>query len=312
MKKLFKTIKLEFFYWRRMFKRRFPLRFMLNYTKNRYFGLYMLKKLETWLDPGHHDDFEIHVLAPKSGLWMLAWNLRSFLYHSKLSPTIVIHSDGSIDSVIARMFESKFPNLRVILREEADQTIDAMPMIPDNIKKYRYGKNILILLFTDVYLLSKSETVMLLDFDFMFYAPPSEIIDFVENNLPYDTLATRFSKDDQRPSLYLKDDYVKKYQLLEKRADQLISGIIVFRKSLFPLEKFIEYFENTTDPENFFIEQAGWASMVCQTNFQWLDEKRYPVKGRPPEAVCKHFTGPHRFELYAHDLDLVRKNISNN
>ncbi len=34
-----------------------------------------MKKLKPWNFEGY-EDFELHVLTPKSGLWMLAWNLR--------------------------------------------------------------------------------------------------------------------------------------------------------------------------------------------------------------------------------------------
>lgn len=302
---MFKKIKLELFYWGQMFHRKFPPRFFFNYIRNRYFGYSLLKKAKPF-QAGKKDDFELHILAPKSGLWMLYWNLRSFLHFSGLAPEIFVHSDGTIDDDSARLFESKFSNLKVIDRKEADQVIDAMSEVPEFIRKYRYGRNILILLFTDIYLLSKKEKVMLLDFDFLFFDKPTEVIGFMTGHSPYDVLSTRFSKGSE---LFLKEEYLKKHDLIRKGAAELISGIITYKKQALPMDRFIEYFENTLDPENHFIEQAGWASLVCQANFSWLDEKRYPVKGLPPEAVCKHFTTPRRFELYAYGIEELSKKI---
>lgn len=306
MNKLIQTIKLEVFYWRQMLWAGYPPRYWWAYFKNRYGGRWLLQRAPV-CHTDKCDDFELHVLAPKSGLWMLYWNLRSFLYFSGLAPRIIIHSDGSIDKITAKLFESKFTNLHVILRTAADRTIDAMPEVPAFIKRYRYGRNILILLFTDVYLLSKTEKVMLLDFDFLFFGRPKEIIDFMRGQSTHSVLSTRFSKGSE---LNIKEMYNQKYHLIEKGARELISGIIVYKKEALPVDRFIEYFENTTDPENHFIEQAGWASLVCQADFAWLDERRYPVKGLPPEAVCKHFTTPRRYELYAYGIDQLRKQFN--
>jgi len=267
----------------------------------------MLKRLLKW-EFDQKDDFELHVLIQKEALWMLAWNLRSFLYHSGLGPKIVIHSDGSIDRETAKMFESKFSNLKVILREDADRMINERKDIPEKIKKYRTGRNILILELTDIFLLSNSEKVMLLDNDFLFYKKPQEIIDFINDKIEYDAIATCFSKGTE---LFIDDEYMEKYKLEELGAHKLISGIVVYKKNKFPLEKFIEYFDHTLDPENHFIEQAGWAALVCQTNFKFLDEKCYPVKGMPDEAVCKHYTSPRRHELYAYGIEIVRNQIKN-
>jgi hypothetical protein len=303
---MLKKLKLELFYWRQMIHRRFPLRYFLSYIKNRYFGYHLLKNAKAWRSD-RKDDFELHVLAPKSGLWMLYWNLRSFMYFSGLAPKIFIHSDGTIDEKAAGLFESKFSNLKVIARKDADRIIDEMPDVPDSIKKYRYGRNILILLLTDIYLLSKTEKVMLLDFDILFFDRPLEIIDFMQDRSSHDVLSTRFSKGSD---LFMKDEYLKKYDLIQKGAHEVISGIITYKKKALPMERFIEYFENTLDPENHFIEQAGWASLVCQSDFTWLDEVRYPVKGLPAEAVCKHFTTPRRFELYAYGIEDLKKKLN--
>ncbi len=306
MNKIFQKIKLEFFYIRQMLKRRFPLRYWSAYVKNRYFGLGLLKRMEPWRTDGH-DDFEVHVLAPKSGLWMLAWSLKSFLYHSDLAPSIVVHSDWSIDPVSVKMFESKFSNLKVILRKDGDRMIQEMPDVPEKIKKYRMAKAFPIMELTDIYLLSKTNTVMLLDFDILFYKKPQEIVDFVQGRLTIDALSTRYSKG---TPLNVKEEYAVQHKLIERGAPQVISGIIIFHKHALPLNRLIEYFDNTLDPASDFIEQAGWGSLLAQSNFQWLDEARYPVKGMSETAVCKHFTSPRRFELYAYGIDLVRKNIN--
>jgi len=300
---MFKKLKIEIFYLRQMILRYgFSPRYYLKYFKNKFLGAYFLKNLSKF-ESNKLDNFELHVLSQKSGLWMLAWALRSFLYHSGLSPKIIIHSDGTIDAQTARMFESKFSNLQVILKEDGDRIINERKDIPDTIKKYRMAKPFPIMELTDIYLLSNSDNVMLLDSDILFYKRPDEIIDFIQDKTNYDAIATCFSKGSD---LNVNAEYANKYNLIEKGARKLISGIIVYKKEKLPLERFIEYFENTLDPANPFIEQAGWASLICQTNFKYLDEERYPVRGMPDQAVCKHYTSPRRHEVYADGIDKVR------
>lgn len=271
--------------------------------------MWLLKKMPRWKSD-HSDDFELHVLTQKSGLSMLAWGLRSFLFHSGLCPRMIIHSDGTIDEATARMFESKFDNLKVLLRKDADRIIDNRSDIPEKIKKYRYGSNILILELTDIFLLATSKNVMLLDNDILFFQYPKEIVDFVQGKSSYDALST-YTEGLQKGQLESIDPaFIKKYDLENKKAAHLISGIIVYQREKLKLEKFIEYFDHTLDPENHFVEQAGWASLITQLNFKFLEEARYPVKGMPKESVCKHFTTPRRFELYAYGIDEVRKRIS--
>ncbi len=306
IKKLFLGLKLEFFYIRRMINRGFPPQYWVNYVKNRYFGSFLLKHMPR-LEFEQTDDFELHVLINKSGLWMLTWALRSFLYHSGLTPKIVIHSDGTIDPATARMFESKFANLRVILKDDADRIINDRTDIPEKIKQYRMTKPFPIMELTDIFLLSNSEKVMLLDGDILFFDTPQEIVDFVQNRSPYDVLSTHFAKGSP---LFLDEEYVRQYKLIEKGAANVISGIIIYNRQKLPLHKFLEYFDHTLDTYSYFIEQAGWGSMICQTNFVWLSEERYPVKGFPREkTVAKHFTTPRRHELYAYGIDQVRRKI---
>ncbi len=146
-----------------------------------------------------------------------------------------------------------------------------------------------------------------MDSDILFFDKPQEIIDFVHNGSSHDAMATYFDKGSP---LFLDEGYIQKYELLKRGAPHLISGIIVYQRDKLPLRQFVEYFEHTLDFENYFIEQAGWASLICQTNFAWLSPNRYPVKGfLEDETVAKHFTTPRRYQLYAHGINQVKKQI---
>ncbi len=239
---------------------------------------------------------------------MLYWNLRSFLQFSGLAPEIVIHDDGSIDEASARLFESKFSNLVVLRRAEADQRIAALADVPPRVMAARDGANIMALAFTDPFLLAQHSVEMVMDNDLLFFAPPREIIDFVRGHIGKQALATHFKKG---TDLGVRSEYAVRHLRIEREADKLISGIVIFRPRAFTRNQFDEYFENVLDLNGHTVEQSGWASLFAQTDSGWLDERRYPVKGMPAEeTVCKHFTTPRRYELYAYGIDHVRTLLS--
>src|SRR6266404_1761695 len=110
-----KNIKVELFYLRQLFSRSFPLGYYINYFKNRFFDLMLLRHADAWKNdkPLHHD-FEVHILSQQDGLWMLYWTIRSFLYYSGLNPKFIIHDDGTISPKWARVFESKFSHIHIM------------------------------------------------------------------------------------------------------------------------------------------------------------------------------------------------------
>ena len=300
---MWKKIKTELFYTRKMLaQRRGPVQFF-NYVKNKYFGLRMLKNMPKW-DVKAVDDFEIHALSQKSMLWPLAWGLISFMYFSGLRPRIVVHGDGSIDENTARLFESKFSNVKVLRKEEADKLISKLDDVDERIKKYRNGKNKIILKFIDPFFLGKAKSIMIFDNDILFFRKPSEIIDFIKNDTSH---VAMISKGRDYP-LSISDRYAEKYDLYRWDAHKMNSGLILMRKNMFDLDKFTEYFDNTLEPEGYFIEMAGWSSLIVQNNFVFLPIDKYIIKGGIKEStVIKHFTSPRRHEMYAYGIDKARE-----
>lgn len=280
-------------------------RMVLRYFKNKFFWRNLLKDMPKYrCFP--KDDFELHILSQKQDIWGAIWTAVSFIYFSGLCPNIIIHSDGSIDNETAKLVESKFNNLRVLLKKEADAIISKMD-IPEIIKKIRNNKNKLIIKLIDVFLLSSSDKVMLLDGDILFFSRPDEIIDFIEEKSDYDAL---ISQAKSTYPLSLDDNYIKKYNLFERGANKMNSGIFIYKKDKISLEKLVEYFHHTLEPEGYFIEMAGWSALISQTNFSFLPQDRYIIKGPVSDnVVAKHFTSPRRHELFAYGIDLVRKKI---
>lgn len=304
---MLKRLKLEFFYVRKMFQWGYGWHDWHRYILNKFFSLQLLARIKPISCP-RDDGFEIHTLAPRSGLWMAYWTVRSFLYHSGLCPRIIIHDDGSIDERTAAMFESKLANAKVLYKSEAEKMFYADPNIPDIVKKYRREcKNFYIMMFLDHFFLSSTCKVMVLDNDMLFYDRPTEIIEFMRGNSGVDAIYAAYSGSNP---VDMDEEYQKKYAAILADASRLNSGLMVFDKSKIDVQRIAEYFEHVTKPDGPLIEQTGWGMILSQIPHSLFPEERYKLRGGiDSSSVCKHFTKPRRHEMFARGIDEARKRI---
>ncbi len=307
---MYRRLKLEFFYLRKMLRRRAGLKEFYGYYKNKFFGRYLFKRMPKFSSGPVDPEFELHILSQKSMLWPMAVGIRSFLHHSGLSPRILIHVEEEFDSATIRLLEEKFNNVTVIPWKEATARIEALPDVPEKIKKYRFGKNPIILKLIDGMLLAKAKHVMVLGTDVFFYSQPSEIVDFVRDGSAYEAWG---SYDTNPPPMAIKESYAKKYDVYARRAEHLNSDLMIFRRDLIGLDQFIEYFENTLEPEGYFVDMTGFAVLLTNLKFNFFPYERYKIKGGVDETtVTKHFTGPRRDELYSYGIDLALRRMKLN
>ena len=305
---MFKKLRVELFFISKIFRDGLVLH-LFSYLKNRFFGGYLLKKLLK-LEYQPDDKVELHSLCQKNDLWMLAVSLRSFLYHSDLYPSIIIHDDGSIDDRSAKLIESKFSGLKVLRKKDANKAIDDFPGLTEKVKNYRAKGHIMIMQFIDIFLLSKAENIIVYDSDLLFYKKPDEIVTFFSGTEQLDAL---ISPQNGTYDLKMDDYYKNKYQIEEKRVGYMNPGLIVYKKEAIKLDKFLEYFDHTKRKlDDYFVGMAAWGCLVSQIHFNSLPIGRYRIKGRPDEnTVMKHFTSPRRHELYAYGINMAENKIKN-
>lgn len=303
---MFKRIKLELFYIRELFRYGYGTSFWWPYFKNRFLGNFLLSRL-----PSENckpiEGFAIHILSQKQATWMLVWTIKTFQYYCGFCSRVVVHDDGTFDRRTAELLESKFANLKVIMREDADRKIFARTDLTESFRRYRSAGNNIVLKLTDVFLLSEAEKIMVIDNDILFLNKPQEIIDFIEGRSLFDALSTEAGQ----MSISFKKNYSDKYNLFEKRADFMNTGILLFKKKIFSPSSLFEYFDNTLmNPQDYFVEAAGYSALFAQCNFGFLPKSRYKIKGKPEEGdIIKHFTTPRRHELYAYGIDLAKTKI---
>lgn len=294
--------KKELFFISKLFSRRYPVSFYFSYFKYRYFGGAILSRLPVYINL-KTDDFSVHMLCQESDVQMLEWSIRSFLKHSDMFPRIIIHDDGSMTRKSAKILEKRFSNLKVIFKADARNMLKNHQGYTTLVRNFDEQGHKVSLQLIDCYLLSDTEKVMLLDGDVLFFNRPTEVIDFIQDRTPYDAMV---SKQYGTYDLKVKKEYSDKYHLVERQAGLMNPGLILINKSAFPWERFIEFLENTERAYgDYFLPMSGWGCLIAQTNYAFLPEDRYIMKGRPIETtVMKHFTNPRRHEFYAYGIDL--------
>ena len=237
---------------------------------------------------------------------MTYWTIRSFMHQSGLVPRVIVHDDGTIDAETAKMFESKFANVTVLLRAEANRQFSQL-QLPEIIHRARKSKNFYILMFLDHFFLSNSKRVMVSDNDVLFFDRPGEIIDFMVGRSSVDAMYCG-GWDEGRNELPVDDEYKNKYRDVVDHAGRLNSGLMIFDKSKIPVERIAEYFEHATDLDDHLIEQSGWGMILSQVPHAFFPEETYRLRGGVEKGVIfKHFTKPRRHEFFAYGIDEVRK-----
>lgn len=301
---MFRRIKKELFFIGKLLANRYKLSNYFSYFKYRFLSSWILAKLPV-CKCQQQDDFSVHILCQEEDTTMVEWSIRSFLKYSGLCPRIIVHDDGTMTEKSARLLESRFNNLKVITKLEAGSLLEQHPQFKGKIKDFSKNGHKVMIQLIDIFLLSNTDKIMLLDGDVLFFKKPEEVINFVKENSNCDALISRqYGAYD----LKVDDYYLNKYKLTEKEAGFMNPGIILFNKSSISMERFIEFFEHTKrNPNDYFLPMSGWGCLISQLNYKFLPEDVYIMKGRPNDGtIMKHFTNPRRHEFYAYGIDLTR------
>ncbi|MBI2065063.1 MAG: hypothetical protein HYT62_03375 [Candidatus Yanofskybacteria bacterium] len=312
MSKIIKRIKTELFYLKRLIEEGYGPSYWRAYFKNRFFGNYLFTYLPRY-DYVADPDLEMHTICSRhgQGLWMFAWMLTSFLFHSKLRPVVIIHDDGTIDKDTEKLIQSKFPNTKVMFRDETTKRILEMPDIPEIIKRSRLECHFFFDKLTNALLFSKAKKLIVSDSDILYYGEPTEVVDFVLGRSDCDAMAQRHIGDDIDFILRMDDYYTNKYDLRDNKVALLNGGYLIIDKDKFSIDQLAEYLTHTERPLNdYFIEMEGWTCLFAQVDYKFLSTDRYAIKGLlNNNMVMKHYTSPRRYEMFAYGIDMARKSM---
>ncbi len=310
IQKFINGLKLEIFLIRRLLQEGFGPRYWWPYIKNRFFGNYLFRYLPR-CDYEADPEIELHITCSKKHLWMFAWMVRSFLAMSNLKPAIVIHDEGTMDPATADLIHRKFSNVTIMLRDETTKRILEMPDVPEIIKTARRNCHFFLDKLVDSAIFSKAKKIILSDCDILYFAPPTEVIDFLTGKTNLEGLCQQSLESSEPYDLRIDDYYMQKYHIQEKRLWLMNGGYLMLDRQKLTVGQLAEYLEHVQMPfTDYFIEMSGWACILAQLNFKYLSPDKYMIKGRlHAGTVMKHFTSPRRYEMFAYGIDEIRKKL---
>ncbi len=305
----FKRLKLEFFYLRKAF---FAYKNGWHYVYNRYFlAPKILNHAGVLERASNHNDLSVHVLTCHHDLVMLIWSLASFYQVMSIIGELYIHNDGTLNVRDKKILKKFFPSAKIIepneFFEKRNSELERCPLIKkirDECPEYVLLKKLL-----DPYLVSDKKHLLIIDSDLMWFKRPEEIEQEIQNGCLNSLMMSGAAKDGQLNYVYYQDG-----TKLSADLAAFNSGIVLYRKENFNLEKLVNYLAkiDLAKPANkHFIEQAGYAS--CLENLKCLLEDKYVVKEMVDDKILvKHYTSPRRPLFYLEGLEKIKKFLIHN
>ncbi len=302
----FRIIKLELFYLRKAF---FGYKKGFRYLFNKYFLAPEILKIKKVLEkPINRDDLSIHILTSHHDLIILIWSLATFYQVTETVGQLYIHSDGSLTANDKSLIKKFFPNALIVEPQELlGKYLSELEKYPI-IKKFRtqYPEFLLLKKLIDPYFVSDRKLHLIIDSDLLWFRKPSEIENEINNLSPLSLMIT--GKVGYRQPNYV---YFKDGSKLEDKLANLNSGIVLYSKENFDLEKLSKYFENfelKNSQNKHFIEQAGYA--YCLKKLVGLPTAEYQIQDQVNEnTVVRHYTSPKRPLFFIEGIQYLKTKI---
>jgi len=124
-------------------------------------------------------DVEIHTLTSHQDLKRYLLAIKSFLrFYNKVA--VVVHDDGSLTNSDKEILKDHISGIKIISFQQAEnQLVEKL----NNYKKiqYYYQRYVISKQLFDYALLAKTEKIISLDSDILFFKSPTEVIKWIEN-----------------------------------------------------------------------------------------------------------------------------------
>ncbi len=135
---------------------------------------------------GTDGPFELHTLVCEKDRLNSLWMLKTFYHFSGIRPKLVIYDDGTLSRTSAGTFRKHFRNCHIIHRNRFHE--DMANYLNGHKTSLEYSRKksfyCALKLFGPMYY-AKSESVLYLDSDILFFKKPLEMLNCIENETPF-------------------------------------------------------------------------------------------------------------------------------
>lgn len=247
---------------------------------------------------------EVHVLTSSQDWINLMWTLKSFYLVAERPYSLVVHEDGSLDQSAVDHIQRLFPDARIIRRTIADKKVLPSLAQHPHAQAFRTTNALSLKLFDFPFYL-KSQRMILLDSDVLFYKRPDALLDRINDpsyqfNSVNGDVSSAFTVD---PEVVLKQCRI---HLLER----FNSGLGLIHANSIQLDWIEEFLQLPNVMSHFWrIEQTLFALCSCRHGAELLPAEYdvYLTKGLN-ERPCRHYVGAIRHLMYAEGMrELARQ-----
>jgi len=249
---------------------------------------------------------EIHVMTCAKDWIELIWALKSFYYSSRREYALCIHDDGSLGMSRIAELQRHFPKARILERTRADA--DVLPSLLDFPKCLVLRRtNKLSLKIFDFHHYLRSDRMLLLDSDVLFFQKPIELLRRIET-----PAYLRNSVNGDVKSCYTATAETALRFSGVKLVDRFNSGVGLIHRDSVQLQ-WIEEFLNFPHIIGHFwlIEQTIYALLSSRYGCELLpDEYSVHLGVGTRGAPMRHYVGAVRHLLYAEGIPQLLRSRS--
>lgn len=246
---------------------------------------------------------EIHVLTSAKDWLNLVWTLKTFYHFSGRNYGLCIHDDGTLTPEVLVVLRHHFPAARFILRSEADAEILAELARFPRCLEFRRTNTLAMKLF-DFFHYLKTDRMLLIDSDILFFSEPAELLRRIDNpqyrfNSVNADVATSYTTE---PAIVAERFGFQLKPLFN-------SGLGLIHRDSLRLD-WIEEFLSLPDilGHSWRIEQTLFALCSFRYGAELLPEE-YRVKlDGETRSSCKHYVGPIRHHMYGQGIPRLLRN----
>lgn len=249
----------------------------------------------------------VHVLTGKNDWQLCAWMLASFFHFSQQTWRVVIHDDGTLPEDARAALKQIIRSARLITRDEADVAMDKalapFPFCHD----YR-NKHPLALKIFDAAHFCGADRFLLLDSDVLFFAHPSEIMDWANGREG----SCWFNEDVTEGALVTAEHAWE--ELGVKLWERVNSGLCLLTKRALDLEFCERALGETRILRGHIwrVEQTLFALCASRHGRGGLLPKSYEVtlaKHGSIDSVARHYVGAARDRFFGEGLARLHKTL---
>lgn len=295
-------------------------------------GEFLLSKISAYSKPIDQSKFknispvEIHSMVSDGAVLFYVTMVKSFQYFSKIKMNFFVHQVGSLSIENISFIKNQIPGIKIVTLEESLKEVKTI------LKKHQFlldgraskHKNRINLFSTiDIPYLTKSEHLVNIDGDIIFFKRPDKLCEWLLN------------KNKRKFVLHM-EDHSNCQVLSERKCQELFHvsyiekfnmGILCYPKKIFDLKSVSFFFKTlwNLDKDNFIGRDQTYFMIHLQKTLQKvqaLDAKKYQVFGegqteagdyftvfnkRNKNTICCHYTSTVRKYIYKEAIHVLFK-----